>query len=38
MVNNEIENLILSTQQKWADIVLKIGEASKQKVNLRNKT
>ena len=34
MANKEIENLILSTQQKWADIVLKIGEASKQKVNL----
>ena len=34
MVNKEIENLILSTQQKWADIVLKIGEASRQKANL----
>ena len=33
MVNKEIENLILSTQQKWADIVLKIGEAYRQKVD-----
>ncbi len=34
MKDKEIENKVLATQKKWADCVLNIGEAFRQKVNL----
>ncbi|MFL2660706.1 MAG: hypothetical protein ACJ0G4_02015 [Alphaproteobacteria bacterium] len=36
MQNKEIENLVLTTQQRWADIVLEIGEAYRKEINLKN--
>ena len=36
MVSKENLNLVHITQKKWADIVLKIGKAYKQKINLDN--
>ena len=36
MVSKENLNLVNITQKKWADIVLEIGKAYKQKINLDN--
>lgn len=36
MKNKEIENLVLTTQQKWANIVLEIGEAYRKNIDLED--
>ena len=36
MINKKIENLVSSTQQKWADIILEIGKAYNKKQKLEN--
>ncbi len=36
MINKKIENLVSSTQQKWADLILEIGKAYNKKQKLEN--